>query len=126
MPKRSCTTFQGARHKSRHMPKTPAASRRVCRVFVLLIVSGFIFNSTASDAQGQTSPELLTYEELVQLYEQPVPAEPLQRKLTALLNTPFVSNAASQKGVKPIKPQSPVLGSVFASRLLEHRTGSAI
>ncbi len=109
MAKRSCTTLQGAR-QSRHMPKTLAASPRVCRVFVLLIFSGFIFNSTASDAQGQTSPELLTYEELVQLYQQPVPPEPLQRKLTALLNTPFVSNAASQKGVKPIKPQSPVLG----------------
>jgi exonuclease III len=92
------------------MPKTPAASICFCRGSFLLIVFSFIFNSTASDARGQSNPELLTYEELVQLYEQPVPAEPLQRKLTALLNTPFVSNAASQRGVKPLKPQSPVLG----------------
>src|SRR5687767_5266663 len=92
------------------MPKTQAALIRFCRGFVLLIVFSFLFNSTASEAQAQSNPELLTYEELVQLYEQPVPAEPLQRKLTALLNTPFVSNAASQRGVKPLKPQSPVLG----------------
>ena len=82
-------------------------------MYVLLILSQFHFSNSevASDAdRGKTSPELLTYKELVQLYEQPVPAEPLQRKLTALLNTPFVSNAASERGVKPIKPQSPVLG----------------
>ncbi|MDQ3474523.1 MAG: endonuclease/exonuclease/phosphatase family protein [Acidobacteriota bacterium] len=92
------------------MPKTAATSIRFCRGFLLLIFFGFFFNSTASDAQGQSDPELLTYEELVQLYEQPVPAEPLQRKLNALLNTPFVSNAASERGVKPLKPRSPVLG----------------
>lgn len=99
--------------QSRHMPKTLAGSIRISRGFFLLIVFSFIFNSTASDAPGQNNPQLLTYEELVQLYEQPVPAEPLQRKLTALLNTPFVSNAASQRGVKAIKPQSPILGPVL-------------
>ena len=93
------------------MQKIPAGSLRFYRGFFLLIVSGLIFKSTISDAHGQNlNPELLTYQELVQLYEQPVPAEPLQRKLTALLNTPFVSNAATQRGVKPIKPQSPLLG----------------
>ena len=100
---------QGAR-QSRHMLKTLAGSIRISRGFFLLIVFSFISHSTASDAQGQNNPQLLTYEELVQLYEQPVADEPLQRKLTALLNTPFVSNAASEKGVKPLKPQSPVLG----------------
>ena len=93
------------------MQTIPAGSLRFYRGFLLLIVSGLIFNSAISDAHGQNlNPELLTYQELVQLYEQPVPAEPLQRKLTALLHTPFVSNAASQKGVKPLTPQSPVLG----------------
>ena len=93
------------------MQKIPAGSLRFYRGFLLLIVSGLIFNSTISDAHGQNfNPELLTYQELVQLYEQPAPAEPLQRKLTALLNTPFVSNAATQRGTKPLKPQSPILG----------------
>lgn len=92
------------------MPKIIAASIRFCRGSFLLILFSFILNSIASEAQGQSNPELLTYEELVQLYQEPVPTEPLQRKLSALLNTPFVSNAASEKGVKPIRPQSPVLG----------------
>lgn len=64
-----------------------------------------------SEGRAQSpNPELLTYEELVELYEKPVPAEPLQRKLTTLLNTPFVSNAASQRGVKPLKPRTAALG----------------
>ena len=100
---------QGAR-QSRYRPKTQAASIRFRCGFFLLIVFSLFFNSTTSEAQGQSNPAFLTYEELVQLYEQPVPAEPLQRKLAALLNTPFVNNAASQRGVKPLKPQSPVLG----------------
>ena len=87
------------------MAKTVFASPHI-RGFALC----FTLLLTISAAQAQ-NPELLTYAELVQLYEQPVPAEALQRKLTALLNTPFVSNAASQRGAKPIKPQSPALGS---------------
>jgi hypothetical protein len=46
------------------------------------------------DAQEQ-APERLTYDELVQLYEQESPPEALQNKLRLLLTTPFVSNAAS-------------------------------
>ena len=66
--------------------------------------------------------ELLTYEELVQLYEQPVPAEPLQRKLTALLNTPFVSNAAEPARSEATKASESSAWPFSASRLLEHRT----
>jgi endonuclease/exonuclease/phosphatase family metal-dependent hydrolase len=92
------------------MPKTQAASFRVHRS-VLLIAAVLILHLANTKAHSQNvNPELLTYEELVQLYEQPVPAESLQRKLTELLNTPFVSNAATQRGVKPLKPQSPLLG----------------
>ncbi|HEV7680726.1 MAG TPA: endonuclease/exonuclease/phosphatase family protein [Pyrinomonadaceae bacterium] len=59
---------------------------------------------------AQQPPQLLTYNELVQLYEQTVPPEPLQTKLNNLLTTPFVSNAASSRGVKPLVPSSPNIG----------------
>jgi endonuclease/exonuclease/phosphatase family metal-dependent hydrolase len=66
----------------------------------------------AAIADAQQPPELLTYNELVQLYEQSTPPERLQDKLRGLLNTPFVNNAASARGVKPLLPNSTKLGKV--------------
>lgn len=63
----------------------------------------------AADAQQQP-PELLTYDELVQLYEQATPPTALQHKLNHLLTTPFVSNAASTSGVNPLLPATAELG----------------
>jgi endonuclease/exonuclease/phosphatase family metal-dependent hydrolase len=60
------------------------------------------------DVEG---PELLTYNELIQLYQQNVPSEPLRNKLNKLLTTPFVSNRATGSGVRPLKPNSPQIGS---------------
>jgi len=54
--------------------------------------------------------ELLTWDELVTLYQQDTPPAPLAQKLHALLTTPFVSNAASDAGKQPRKPASPELG----------------
>ncbi|HEX5708170.1 MAG TPA: endonuclease/exonuclease/phosphatase family protein [Pyrinomonadaceae bacterium] len=65
--------------------------------------------ASAVGAQTQ-APELLTYDELVQLYEQPTPPAVLQEKLSRLLRTPFVSNAASARGVKPLLPSAAGLG----------------
>jgi endonuclease/exonuclease/phosphatase family metal-dependent hydrolase len=55
-------------------------------------------------------PEVLTYEELVSLYETKAPPEPLDRKLRRLLNTPFVSNEATERGIRPVAPRSERLG----------------
>jgi len=55
-------------------------------------------------------PELLTWDELVTLYQQDTPPAPLAAKLHALLTTPFVSNSASEAGKQPRKPSSPELG----------------
>lgn len=74
-------------------------------IFVLLISS--------QPARSQRSPELFTYDELVRLYEQPVPDAALQAKLTTLLTTPFVSNAATARGVKPLKPTDAPIGKVL-------------
>ena len=91
------------------MAKTVFASFRSKKTFFQLTFAIALLAFSVSGTNGQT-PELLTYAELVQLYEQPTPSEPLQRKLDALLTTPFVNNAASLRGAKPVKPQSPELG----------------
>lgn len=72
----------------------------------LVLCAIFLFASTAN-AQRQ-APELLSYREMVQLYEHPTPPEVLQKKLNLLLTTPFVSNGA--RGVKPLLPSTPELG----------------
>ncbi len=62
--------------------------------------------------QGVPGPaaDLLTYEELVELYERDNPSEQLQTKLQKLLTTPFVNNDAYALGTRPLKPNGATLG----------------
>ena len=57
--------------------------------------------------QGQPGPHLLSYDELVRLYEEEPPAGDLRGKLSSLLSTPFVHNAAPGRGARPARPASP-------------------
>ncbi|MGP0076301.1 MAG: endonuclease/exonuclease/phosphatase family protein [Bryobacteraceae bacterium] len=50
------------------------------------------------------APELLNFEELVNLSQTDQPATPLKEKLDALLKTPFLNNEAAQAGVQPHRP----------------------
>lgn len=81
--------------------------------FKLWLLASFacLLIPVAADAQPE-APKLLTYDELVQLFEQETPPEALQNKLRLLLTTPFVSNAASERGVKPHLPNTARLGRV--------------
>src|SRR6185436_10952120 len=77
----------------------------------LLLLALFVSHSNETAvAQRQAAPELFTYKELVQLYEQETPPVGLQNKLQRLLTTPFVSNAATTRGVKPMLPNVANLG----------------
>jgi endonuclease/exonuclease/phosphatase family metal-dependent hydrolase len=77
----------------------------------LLLLASFACSLTALEVNArQRAPELLTYDELVQLYEQESPPEALQNKLRLLLTTPFVSNAASARGTRPLLPSTAKLG----------------
>jgi endonuclease/exonuclease/phosphatase family metal-dependent hydrolase len=76
---------------------------------LLLALLVLLLSAIAAEAQQQAR-DLLSYDELVKLYEQPTPSEVLQNKLHGLLTTPFVSNAASARGVKPLLPSSARLG----------------
>jgi hypothetical protein len=91
---------------------TDRERRRFCshrQILFLLLIAVTLIKTPALQAQQQT-PELFTYDELVQLYEtQPLPAA-LEAKLDRLLATPFVSNAASARGVQPALPKDAKLG----------------
>lgn len=79
--------------------------------FKLLLLASFAcLLIPVAAAARQQAPELLTYEELAQLYEQETPPEALQNKLRLLLTTPFVSNAATARGARPLLPSTAKLG----------------
>lgn len=82
--------------------------------FKLLLLASFAcLLIPVAAAARQQAPELLTYDELVQLYEQETPPEALQNKLRLLLTTPFVSNAATARGVRPLLPSTAKLGQLL-------------
>ena len=62
------------------------------------------------ERETATGPEVLTYNELIELYQQDVPSEQLGKKLNKLLTTPFVSNRATSSASRPLKPSSPQIG----------------
>jgi len=57
-----------------------------------------------------SDPQLLTFQEIRELYQDENPPRALQEKLEKLLTTPFVRNTASDFGVVPLKPYVPGLG----------------
>lgn len=72
---------------------------------VCLLLLSFNFNSVQAQ-QGTSNPPLLTYNELVALYETDPPSADLSNKLTRLLTTPFVSNSAGGRPARVIRTNS--------------------
>ena len=72
----------------------------------------FIFCASLPTVQPAVPPaaDLLTYNELVKLYEQNIPSEELRTKVRKLLTTPFVNNEYSTSGADSIKPKSAAIG----------------
>ncbi|HZS52893.1 MAG TPA: endonuclease/exonuclease/phosphatase family protein [Bryobacteraceae bacterium] len=68
---------------------------------------------TKNGAPQPGDPELLTWDELIQLYKEEVPPPALNDKLHKLLTTPFVRNTASDSGHKPLKPDVPAVGQIL-------------
>ncbi len=64
-------------------------------------------------AQAQNDPELLNWNEIIQLYQQDNPPPALSDKLHRLLTTPFVRNTASDAGRRPLKPSVPAVGKIL-------------
>lgn len=77
---------------------------KVCAlVFLLLLNLPFNTNSVQAQQAGAGGPTLLSYNELVDLYEKDPPSPELSDKLTKLLSTPVVNNSAGGRPVKVIK-----------------------
>jgi endonuclease/exonuclease/phosphatase family metal-dependent hydrolase len=71
------------------------------RRLFLLLTTTFIFTT----AYGQAGPTLLTYNELVALYETDPPSPELAAKLLMLLNMPFVNNSAGTRAPRGKLPR---------------------
>jgi endonuclease/exonuclease/phosphatase family metal-dependent hydrolase len=78
---------------------------------VVLLLLSFNFKSAQGQNGGASGPPLLTYNELVSLYENDPPAPDLSNKLTRLLTTPFVNNSAGVRPAPAIRTTSPTEGS---------------
>ena len=80
-------------------------------LFPLICITG-VSGLLAQQAQP-SGPQTLTYEEVVQLYQQDTPPPDLGDKLHRLLTTPFVNSSASMAGVAPAKPSLRQVGPVL-------------
>jgi endonuclease/exonuclease/phosphatase family metal-dependent hydrolase len=81
---------------------TPQKSTKAAAIVIVLLV--FTFNNTVHGQQaGAPGPTLLTYNELVALYENDPPSEELSNKVAKLLRTPFVNNSVGVRAPRPIK-----------------------
>lgn len=79
---------------------------------ILLLLLNFTFTNNSAQAQqsGASTPPLLTYNELVSLYENDPPSAELSNKLNRLLTTPFVSNSAGMRAPRSMKSSTHTQG----------------
>jgi len=83
-------------------------------VVALVFLLGLVLTRHGLAAEAEyvrfSKPDLLTFEELVELEKNDPPTAALAEKLNHLLTTPILSNEAYLKGAKPKRPSSPELG----------------
>lgn len=70
------------------------ANRSLSLLIVVLLLPGSLLQAQQTSTSG---PPLLTYADLVALYENDTPSTDLQNRLTKLLTTPFVNNSAGNR-----------------------------
>jgi hypothetical protein len=77
----------------------------------LLVWPGALGQSRSGEEYVRlSSPNVLSFEELVELEKTDEPSEQLAARLDQLLHTPFLSNEAFYKGAKPNRPSSEAMG----------------
>jgi len=84
--------------------------RSKIRPLTLLLIASVLCLFISVAVNAQQAPDLFSYQELVQLYQQETLPAALQNKLHRLLTTPFLSNSATARGLKPLVPRTPKLG----------------
>jgi hypothetical protein len=103
-------------HPSPKKIKSPIHFHTACSALAALFLFlglSTIHSSSAPQADFVrfSKPDLLTFDELVELEKNDTPSGALATKLEHLLTTPFFSNEAYLDGAKPKRPSSPELGS---------------
>lgn len=92
-------------------PKYLQRASYIVAAFSLLGFSAFHCGFAAqSDFVRFSKPELLTFDQLVDLEKNDPPSPALAEKIEHLVTTPFLSNEAYFNGAKPKRPSSPRLG----------------
>ncbi|HEY1472351.1 MAG TPA: endonuclease/exonuclease/phosphatase family protein [Candidatus Acidoferrum sp.] len=82
----------------------------VALVFLLGLTASRLAFAAQTDYVRFSKPDLLTFDELVELEQKDPPSPALAEKLERVVTTPIVSNEAYLKGAKPKRPSSPELG----------------
>jgi endonuclease/exonuclease/phosphatase family metal-dependent hydrolase len=104
-------TFLPIRPSSKDQHRTLSKVTAVIAVVLFLGIAlsrhGF---AAATDYVRFSKPDLLSFDELVELEQKEPPSPALAEKLQHLLTTPIVSNEAYLEGAKPKRPSSPELG----------------
>ena len=83
-------------------PQKSLRGTKAAPIILLLLILTFI-NTAQGQQEGASGPTLLTYNELVALYENDPPSQELSNKLMKLLRTPFVNNSAGVRAPRPIR-----------------------
>lgn len=78
------------------MKQTGHVSKTLCLVILFSLLL-----SPLTMVQGATEPALLTFADLSALYDEDIPSDDLQSKLTQLLTTPFVNNSIASAAARP-------------------------
>jgi len=79
-------------------------------LFLVCFATSGLGDSDKPEFTRLSNPELLTFDELVQLEKTSAPEPKLAARLNQLLHTPFISNEAYLSGAKPNRPSSDALG----------------
>jgi endonuclease/exonuclease/phosphatase family metal-dependent hydrolase len=102
-----------------NLPVRPKASLQYAILISTILVFALLLPGTTvirdgfaaeADYVRLSKPDLLTFEQLVELEQKDPPSGATAEKLERLLTTPFVSNEAYLDGAKPKRPSSPELG----------------
>jgi endonuclease/exonuclease/phosphatase family metal-dependent hydrolase len=80
--------------------------------------------AVVQDLAPESAPDLLTFDELLQLSETAEPQGALAERLHRLLYTPFVSNQAARRGARPKRPVREPIGPVVRATMWNIERGS--
>jgi|HubBroStandDraft_6_1064221.scaffolds.fasta_scaffold01822_6 endonuclease/exonuclease/phosphatase family metal-dependent hydrolase len=108
------------------VPSRPKGRLVLTGLLVATIATIFVAKGEKTDFVRLSKPELLSFDELVQLEKTEKPEGQLADRLTQLLQTPLISNEAYFAGAKPNRPSSDQLGPFIRATMWNIERGSEL